>query len=195
MRVAPLTFLEATLALIRREREHVRGGRPAGIVVKINALFDREVIEALYEASRDGVPIRLIVRGICALRPGTPGLSESVRVKSVVGRYLEHSRIFCFRNGGGDDGEVYIGSGDWMMRNLRERVEVMAPVRDAGLRTRLMHILAVYWADNTATRWMRPDGGYERARPAPGETAVNAQEWFMREAAGETPPEIPDLWV
>jgi polyphosphate kinase len=142
------------------------------------------------------VPVKLIVRGICALRPGAPGLSENIRVKSIVGRYLEHSRVFCFRNGGdGDEGEVYIGSGDWMMRNLRERVEVMAPVRDPALRKRLIRVLAVYWADNTASRWMGHDGGYARARPAPGEAPLNAQEWLMREAAGDGDlPQPPSLW-
>jgi polyphosphate kinase len=195
LRVAPLTFLSGTLALIERERGHARAGRPSGIVVKINALFDREVIEALYAASRDGVSVRLIVRGICALRPGAPDLSGNIRVKSVVGRFLEHSRVFCFRNGDEEEqGDVYIGSGDWMMRNLRERVEVMAPVRDAALRARLTRVMAVYWADNTATRWMRHDGIYERAKPAPGEKALNAQEWFMREAAGENPAAPPPLW-
>jgi polyphosphate kinase len=193
LRVAPLTFLSGTLALIKRECDHAKAGKPAGIAVKINALFDREVIEALYEASAAGVPVKLIVRGICALRPGAPGLSENIRVKSVVGRYLEHSRIFCFRNGGASE-EIYIGSGDWMMRNLRERVEVIAPVGAPALRTRLASILAVYWADNTASRWMRHDGEYERAVPGPGESVVNAQDWFMREAAGERPPLPPPLW-
>ncbi len=196
LRVAPLTFLSGSLALIKREIEHAKAGRPAGIVVKINALFDREVIEALYEASQAGVSVRMIVRGICALRPGAPGLSENIRVKSVVGRFLEHSRVFCFRNGGvSPDGEdVYIGSGDWMMRNLRERVEVIAPVRDNALRARLMRILAVYWADNASTWWMSHDGGYTRAQPGAGEAEVNAQDWFMQEAAGEHPPAPPSLW-
>jgi polyphosphate kinase len=192
LRVAPLTFLSGSLALIKRECEHARAGRPTGIVVKINALFDREVIEALYEASSAGVPVKLIVRGICALRPGAKGLSENIQVKSVVGRYLEHSRIFCFRNGG--EPEVLIGSGDWMMRNLRERVEVIAPIRDSAVRERLMNVLAVYWADNTATRWMTHDGLYTRATPGQGEAAVNAQEWFMQAAAGDSPPMPPALW-
>jgi len=192
--VAPLTFLSGTLALIRREIGHARAGRKAGIVAKVNALFDREVIEALYEASQAGVTIRLIVRGICALRPGASGLSENIRVKSVVGRFLEHSRVFCFRNGG-DAGEFFIGSGDWMMRNLRERVEVIAPVRDEALRARLSRILAVYWADNVSTRWMSHEGGYARAVPGTGEAEIDAQEFFMREANGEPLPEPPALWA
>ena len=191
--VSPLTFLKGTLESIQRECENARLGKPSGIVAKINALMDREVIEALYEASRAGVRIKLIVRGICSVRPGAAGLSENIRVKSVVGRYLEHSRIFCFRNGGEE--ELFIGSGDWMMRNLRERVEVLTPVRDAGLRKRLLDTLAVYWADNTGTHWMRHDGSYEKAKPSKPEHAVNAQEYFAREAAGESElPPIPSIW-
>jgi polyphosphate kinase len=199
LRVAPLTFLSSTLSMIRRESENARQGKPAGIAVKINALFDREVIEALYEASRAGVPVKLIVRGICALRPGAPGLSENIRVKSVIGRFLEHSRIFCFRNAGEED--VHIGSGDWMMRNLRERVEVTAPVRDPVLRARLLRVLAVYWADTTCSHWMRHDGNYTPPSRAEGDAdpqgtpGVNAQEWLMRDMSGEeNPGPIPDLW-
>jgi len=191
--VSPISFLKGTLENIRREQEHARAGKPSGIVVKINALMDREVIEALYAAAREGVPVRLIVRGICSIRPGAPGLSENIRVKSVVGRYLEHSRVFCFRNGGHE--ELFIGSGDWMMRNLRERVEVLAPVLDAELRTRLMQVLAVYWADNTGTHWMRHDGTYEKARIEASVPAVSAQDYFSRRAAGEADlPPIPRLW-
>ncbi len=192
LRVAPLTFLSATLALIRRECQNAREGKPVGIAVKVNALFDREVIEALYEASAAGVPVKLIVRGICALRPGAHGLSENIRVKSVVGRFLEHSRIFCFRNGGDED--VHIGSGDWMMRNLRERVEVTAPVRDPALKARLLRVLAVYWADTACSHWMRHDGVY--TAPARDDTdAANAQEWLMRDAVGEANSvTVPGLW-
>jgi polyphosphate kinase len=193
LRVAPLTFLSATLEMIRRERDNARAGKASGIVAKVNALFDRELIAALYDASRDGVPVKLIVRGICALRPGVPGLSETIRVKSVIGRFLEHSRVFCFRNDGAE--EVFIGSGDWMTRNLRERVEVMAPVRDQALRARLLRILAAYWADTACTRWMRHDGSYERAVPGNGCEALNIQEAFLREAAGEEgPTNLPPLW-
>ena len=133
------------------------------------------------------------MRGICALRPGVPGLSENIRVKSVVGRFLEHSRIFCFRNGGDD--EVFIGSGDWMTRNLRERVEVMAPVRDPALRERVSRVLSIYWADVASTRWMRHDGSYARASAPEGTDAPSAQEIFLREAAGEeAPARAPGLW-
>lgn len=191
--VSPVSFLPATLAAIRRERDHARQGLPSGIVAKVNSLLDTEVIEALYEASSAGVPIRLIVRGICALRPGVPGLSENIRIKSVIGRYLEHSRVFCFRNAGEED--VYIGSGDWMTRNLRERVEVLAPVRDPELRKRLLRILSVYWRDEGSTYWMSDDGIYAKTVPMGGQPSLSVQEWFMREASGDVSlPEVPSLW-
>ncbi len=190
--VSPVSFLSDTLMAIHREEENARKGLPSGIVAKLNALLDTEVIEALYKASGAGVPVRLIVRGICALRPGAPELSENIRVKSIVGRYLEHSRVFCFRNGGNE--EVYIGSGDWMARNLRERVEVLAPVRDPQLRNRLLRILAVYWKDDASGYWMRHDGIYERA-PTDGKSALNAQAWSMSEATGDSDlPEVQPLW-
>ncbi len=190
--VSPVSFLSGTLGLIRREREHARAGRLCGIAVKINALLDKEVIEALYEASRDGVRVQLIVRGICSLRPGVPGLSENIRVKSVVGRFLEHSRVFCFRNGGDED--VYIGSGDWMVRNLRERVEVLAPVRDAGLRDRVLRVMAMYWADDASTRWMRHDGTYARVLTGREGRSLDAQKWFLEESSGSEPSPVPRLW-
>jgi polyphosphate kinase len=127
------------------------------------------------------------------LRPGIPGLSENIRVKSVVGRFLEHSRVFCFRNGG--DEEVYIGSGDWMMRNLRERVEVLVPIRPPDLRSRLLKLLSVYWHEDLDTRWMDSDGVYLRAVPPPGRAGLSAQQWFQSEFSGETPPgPVPPLW-
>jgi len=124
--VAPLDLAEHCLALIAREAEHARHGRPAHIIAKMNALLDKNVIMALYRASQAGVKIDLIVRGMCALRPGVRGVSDHIRVRSVVGRFLEHSRIFYFANGGEE--EVYLGSADWMPRNLYERVEVIFPV-------------------------------------------------------------------
>jgi polyphosphate kinase len=193
--VSPVSFLSDTLAAIGREEENARQGLPSGIFAKLNALLDIEVIEALYKASAAGVPVRLIVRGICALRPEAPGLSENIRVKSVVGRYLEHSRVFCFRNAGQE--EIYIGSGDWMARNLRERVEVLAPVRDPELRARLLRILATYWQDEACTYWMRHDGVYDRAVTSKiqGEAVLNAQTWSMAEANGESDvSEIPFQW-
>ena len=144
--VAPLGLHEAVLGLIARETEHVRSGRPARIVAKMNALVDPDVIEALYRASQAGVPITLIVRGICCLRPGVPKVSETIEVRAIVDRFLEHGRIFHFANGGKD--EVYIASADWMPRNFHRRVEVMVPIEDAILRGRLVDILNLSVADN-----------------------------------------------
>jgi polyphosphate kinase len=166
------------LALIRREIEHRRAGRPAGIRAKMNQLQDPAVIRALYEASAAGVPIALIVRGLCCLRPGVPGLSDSIRVVSVLGRFLEHSRIYCFENGGSP--ELFTGSADWMERNLDRRVETIAPVRDPALCRELVEILDVYERDN-ATAWDGlPDGTYVRRRPAEGEPARESQAEFIR---------------
>ncbi|HET6205205.1 MAG TPA: polyphosphate kinase 1, partial [Terracidiphilus sp.] len=133
--VAPLTMAESFLGLIRREMEHAKAGRPAHIIAKMNALLEPSVIESLYAASQAGVDVDLIIRGVCALRPGVPGLSDRIRVRSIVGRFLEHSRIFHFVNGGDD--ESYLGSADWMPRNLFERCEVVFPVRDAAAKARI----------------------------------------------------------
>jgi polyphosphate kinase len=174
--VAPLTLAPAILRLIAREAEHAKAGRPAAIVAKMNALLDRPTIEALYAASKAGVEIDLIIRGMCTLRPGVKGLSERVRVRSIVGRFLEHSRIFSFANGG--QPEVFCGSADWMPRNLFERCEVVFPVDDPALSARLREeILAAYLADNTKARLLQPDGTYIRA-PKEG-APFNAQEHLM----------------
>jgi polyphosphate kinase len=160
--VAPLTMAESFLGLIRREQEHAQAGRPAHIVAKMNALLEPSVIEALYKASQAGVEIDLIVRGLSILRPGVKGLSERIRVRSIVGRFLEHSRIFHFANGGND--EIYLGSADWMPRNLFERCEVVFPVRDPAARARIHdEILPAYLADTVKARLQQPDGNYLRA--------------------------------
>ncbi|HEY4379352.1 MAG TPA: RNA degradosome polyphosphate kinase, partial [Acidobacteriaceae bacterium] len=180
--VAPLTLAPGVLALIEREAEHAKAGRPAAIVAKMNALLDRATIEALYAASKAGVEIDLIVRGICALRPGVKGLSERIRVRSIIGRYLEHSRIYSFANGGHP--EVLCGSADWMSRNLFERCEVLFPVNDPGLSTRLREeILVAYLKDNVKARLLQPDGTYIRA-PKSG-APFGAQEYLMGLAAAE----------
>ena len=158
--VAPTSLLERLLALIDRETEHARAGRPARIRAKLNALSDSTVIQALYRASQAGVDVDLVVRGICTLRPGVPGLSERIRVVSILGRFLEHARIYHFANGGGDGEEYYIGSADWRPRNLRRRVEVVAPVFDPAARRRLDDILTRELGASAA--WLlRPDGGYD----------------------------------
>ncbi|MDQ2833336.1 MAG: polyphosphate kinase 1 [Acidobacteriota bacterium] len=179
--VAPLTLADGLVQLIEREAAHAKSGRPSGIVAKMNGLLDRRTVEALYAASKAGVEIDLIVRGMCSLRPGVKGLSEHIRVRSIVGRFLEHSRIFSFTNGGKE--EIYCGSADWMPRNLIERCEVVFPVTQPDLHKRLRdEILAAYLADNVKARLLQPDGCYLRA-PHSG-AAFNAQEYMMRVAEG-----------
>ena len=185
--VSPRDLADRTLTLIAREAEHARAGRPARIVAKMNGLLDRTLIEELYRASQAGVDIDLIVRGMCALRPGVPHVSERIRVRSIVGRFLEHTRIFWFANGGDD--EVYAGSADWMPRNLYERVEVIFPVRDAALRARLTdEVLGAYLADTAKARLLRRDGRYARVSKArAGRDAFSAQEFLMEVAEGKAP--------
>jgi polyphosphate kinase len=175
--VAPLNLRKRMMALIKRETAHAREGRPAHIMAKINRLTDLNIIEALYEASQAGVKIDLIVRGACMIRPSEPGLSQTVHVRSVVGRFLEHSRIFYFANGG--DEEVYIGSADWMTRNLDRRVEVVAPVLDAQLKQYLKDtVLAAYLRDNVKARVMSSSGSYEQPEMSAGEEPFNSQLFF-----------------
>jgi polyphosphate kinase len=159
--VAPADLLDRLLAMIERETAHARAGRPARIRAKLNGLADSTVAQALYKASQAGVDVDLVVRGICTLRPGVPGLSERIRVVSILGRFLEHARIYHFANGGGDAEEYYIGSADWRPRNLRRRVEVVAPVFDPTARRTLDKILTEELRAPTA--WLlSPDGGYDR---------------------------------
>jgi polyphosphate kinase len=165
------------LALIERETAHARAGRSARIAAKINRLTDLDIIDALYTASRAGVRIDLIVRGACMLRPGVPGLSETVHVRSIVGRFLEHSRVFYFENGGDED--LYIGSADWMTRNLDRRVEVVTPVLDPQLKRYLKDVvLTTYLSDNVKARVLNADGVYERVQHTPGESQLNSQLHF-----------------
>ena len=165
--VAPRGMRETFLAMIRRELEHHLAGRPARIIAKMNALVDPEIIVALYQASQAGVPINLIVRGICCLRPGLPGISETIRVISIIGRFLEHSRAYYFLNGG--DEEVYIGSADWMPRNLDRRIEAVSPVEDPAHRQVLRDVLQLMWQDNRQAWELDADGTYRQRQPAPGE--------------------------
>ncbi len=180
--VAPVNMRRELTALIERETEHARAGRPSGIRAKLNAVSDAEIVRALYRASQAGVPIDLLVRGMCVLRPGVPGVSESIRVRSIIGRFLEHSRICVFENGG--DREIYIGSADWMARNLDRRVETMIPVLDPLLAETIYgEILAVMLADNVKSRELRSDGTYRRLRPG-GTLPVNAQRVFLLQSQG-----------
>jgi polyphosphate kinase len=175
--VAPLGLQERVLGLIAREVEHARAGRPARIVAKMNALVDRDVIVALYEASQAGVPIQLLVRGVCCLRPGVPRVSETIEVRALVDRFLEHGRVFQFGNGGKD--EVYISSADWMPRNFHRRVEAMVPVEDAPLKQRLIDILQLQLTDNVKAWSLRADGKYERVQPKTGAPLLRSQSKFI----------------
>jgi polyphosphate kinase len=165
--VAPVNMRDRFLAMIAREAEHARAGRPAAIVAKFNQLEDRPICEALVEASRAGVPIDLIIRGFCVLAPGVAGATENIRIISVIGRFLEHSRVYHFRNGSTDPlgGEFYIGSADWMARNLSERVEVVTPIETPAHRARLWEILQILLQDRRQGWDMRPDGTYVQRQP------------------------------
>jgi polyphosphate kinase len=165
--VAPATMRTSFLAMIEREAQHAREGRPGRIIGKMNALEDTEIMQALYRASDAGVKIDLIVRGFCCLRPGMPGLSENIRVISVIGRFLEHSRVFYFLNDGAE--AYYLGSADWMSRNLSHRVEAAVPVEDPALRGRLKELLETLLADNRQAWDLHPDGTWTQRRPAEGE--------------------------
>jgi polyphosphate kinase len=176
--VAPVDLRESFLALIERETAHALAGRPARIIVKINRLVDTKIIRALYEASQAGVRIDLIVRGICMLKPNVPGLSENINVRSIVGRFLEHSRIYYFANAGEED--VFIGSADWMPRNFDRRVEVVTPINDKKLKKYLVdEVLNTYLRDNVKARRLLSSGRYVPIRANPGESRVNSQEYFI----------------
>jgi len=189
--VAPINLAERSINLIAREADHARHGRAARIIAKMNSLLDRNIVRELYRASQAGVHIDLIVRGVCGLRPGVRGISDRITVRSVVGRFLEHSRVFYFANGG--DEEVYLGSADWMPRNLLERVEVLFPIKDPMLKQRIRgEILEAYLADNTQARILQPDGRYvyadalrNRPRPAKRDGYFNAQEFLVSLSEGK----------
>ena len=209
--IAPVTMREEFVRCIRREARHARAGRPARIVVKVNGLEDPEMVEELYRASMAGVDVDLIVRDICRLRPGLEGISENISVHSIVGRFLEHSRIFYFENGAraaaadaadladgeGGEPEYYIGSADWMTRNLDNRVEAVTPVDDPDIRRELRFNLALNLADNRRRWTMNADGTYDQQRPGDDEPVVDTQTVFMERARlaadGRDPdPELGD---
>ena len=177
--LAPLWLRGRLLRLIRRETEHAGKGMEAHIIAKMNSLCDKEVIAALYEASCAGVKIELIVRGICCLKAGVPGLSENIHVRSIVGNFLEHSRIFYFENGGSP--QLFMASADWMPRNLDKRVEIMFPVEDPAIKEQVLHILEVELADNVKAHVLQPDGSYEKV-DLRGRMKVNSQDQFCEEA-------------
>jgi len=179
--VAPATMKDRFLSLIHRESDHARAGRPPRIIAKMNALQSPEIINALYDASNDGVEIDLMVRGICCLRPGVPGLSERIRVVSVIGRFLEHSRLYYFLNGGEE--EYFIGSADWMPRNLERRVEVVTPILDRALHHRLATLMRVYLADSRQGWDLQPDGSCVQRTPQTTEE-VGSHQMLMRDPWG-----------
>ena len=167
------------MRLIERETQHARDGKPARIIAKMNSLCDKEIIDALYQASAAGVKIDLIVRGICCLKVGIPGVSENITVRSIVGNFLEHARIFYFMNGG--DEEFYMASADWMPRNLDKRVEILFPVEDDKIREEVRHILDIQLEDNVKAHVMQPDGSYEKIDKR-GKTLLNCHDYFCEEA-------------
>lgn len=177
--LAPLWLRDKFLSLINREREHAANGRSARIIAKMNSLCDPGIIEALYDASAAGVEIDLIVRGICCLRAGIPGLSENIRVRSIVGTFLEHSRIFYFSNNGAP--EYYMGSADWMPRNLDKRVEILFPVEDPVLQEEIHNILDIQLADTKKAHLLMPDGTYVKVDQR-GKTPLNSQMYFCDQA-------------
>ncbi len=181
--VAPIWLRKRFMRMIQRETDHAKSGCPARIIAKINSLCDRDIIAALYEASCAGVKIDLIVRGICCLKAGIPNLSEHISVRSIVGNFLEHSRIFYFENDGSP--EIYMGSADWMPRNLDRRVEIMFPILEEGLREKAMHILQVQLEDNLKAHVLQPNGTYQKPSRR-GKAAVGAQDTFCREAVETT---------
>ena len=176
--VAPINLREKMLKLINRETENKSNGKDAHIIVKINSLTDDKIVRALYRASQAGVKIDLIIRGICVLRPGIKGLSENIRVVSIVGRFLEHSRIFYFSNNGKE--EIYIGSADWMHRNLDRRVEAAAPIKDERIRQYIKdEILSAYLKDNVNARILKADGNYEKLTAESEQSTFDSQQYFI----------------
>ncbi len=183
--MSPFTLMERLIAMIEQETEHARQGRPARIICKVNAITETHIIEALYRASMAGVSVDLIVRGICALRPGVPGVSENIRVRSIVGRFLEHHRIYYFLNDGQE--QVYCASADLMSRNLLRRVETGFPIEEPTLRARVIQEgLLAYLADNVQAWELQADGVYLRAQPQPGEEARSAQETLLRQLSASS---------
>jgi len=184
--VAPFDLHDRLLALINREIANARRGLPARIIAKFNSLVEPELIEALYQASQAGVKIDLIIRGICCLRPGVSGLSDNITVRSIIDRFLEHSRIYFFENA--CQAEVYLGSADWMPRNLFRRIETVFPIEDGNLRERITReILTVSLADNARASFLGPEGTYQRAQPLNSDSPRRSQFEFITLATTDEP--------
>ncbi|AGK98050.1 RNA degradosome polyphosphate kinase [Clostridium pasteurianum] len=178
--IAPSGLRKKFISLIKREEDNAKCGKKANIIAKINSLVDKQIIEALYDASKAGVKIQLIVRGICCLRPGLKGVSENITVISIVGRFLEHSRIFYFYNDSNE--EIYLSSADWMNRNLDRRVEILFPIEDEENKHRIKQFLNVYLSDNVKARILNSDGTYSRVTCNDGDEMINSQEYFSKKA-------------
>ncbi|WP_414716227.1 MULTISPECIES: polyphosphate kinase 1 [unclassified Thalassolituus] len=181
---APFTLHKRLIQLIDREREHADAGKPALIRMKANGLTEPKVIRALYRASQSGVKVELIIRGMCSLRPGIPGVSENIEVRSIIGRFLEHTRVYYFLNGGSD--EIYAGSADLMERNLLRRVETAFPVETNKIKERMKEELEIYVRDNTQAWILQTDGSYVRAQPGPDDETISAQSWLLDKLAASS---------
>ena len=184
--VAPARLQTLMIEKIDREAANQKAGKPARILAKLNGLLEPAVVKALYRASQAGVKIDIACRGICSLRPGVPGVSDNIRVISVVDRFLEHSRIFYFENGGAP--EVYVGSADWMDRNLSRRVEVVFPIEQPDLKQRVIDLLRLTLADTAKARELLPEGVYRRVVPSEGQPALRSQTRFLEQASEPPPP-------
>lgn len=181
---APFTLHRGMVKRIRTEKENAEHGKPARIIAKMNALYDEELVNELYAASQAGVQIDLIVRGVCQLRPGVAGLSENIRVRSIIGRFLEHHRVFYFENGGNP--ELFCSSADWMLRNMFHRVETCFPIKHKKIRDRIMEDLHLYLADNTHAWLLQDDGSYIPTQPKEGEEAIDAQALLLERWSAHT---------
>ena len=176
---SPFTLHSGLIEKIEREIQHAQAGKKASIIIKVNAVVEEHAIQTLYRASQAGVKIQLIVRGICCLRPGIPGVSENIEVRSIIGRFLEHARIYAFENDGNWD--AYASSADLMNRNMFQRVEVCFPIENKQLHKRILHDLDIYLSDNSQSWLLQPDGRYKRAERDENEKPVQAQTVLLRE--------------
>jgi len=186
---APFTLKKSLLDMIARETAHAEAGKPAHMIIKINALTDAKMIRALYKASIAGVKVDLLIRGMCCLRPGITGVSQNIRVRSIVGRFLEHSRVYWFANDG--DERMYLASADLMERNLDRRVETGFPIEDKKLRQRIRKELDLYLADNATTWQLHSDGSYARLHPTDVQAAHDVQQQLLEKHCGVGAPAAP----